>query len=382
MEKYDIFLEDQLSFDNNLYRLPTNITNIDALIGPAASRQDRLNTASLGADGETVIALQSIAFDVRIDSNRFDRNTNLNNTSGLAKLDWDWRIGSLLSGDVGANYTRTLAGFASTGYFGRDLVSRSEYFGDARYQIGPRWAVFGGISATDTSNSAPIESVNNQRTKAGDIGAELAGSVDKSFGFEYQFHDGHYADTETTLNGEPFDRDYRDNLTQLYLKYLVTEKTMVTASAGYLKRNYPNSNGIGAFSGNIWSATAEWQATDKSKLAFSASRNLQANFDAVSNYFVSQGGSITPTWIASEKLTLTSTFAWYDQNYIASSPSAIALGSRHDKLNYEELSAVYAPISALIFNLSYRNEQRQSNQPIFRYRDNLAIVGVIFKFLL
>ena len=378
VNKFDIFVADQISYDSNLYRLPANAAQLG--LTPVAARSDEINLASLGVEGQWITGLQSLQFSAHADDNRFDRNKDLNNTSGGARLLLDWRVGSAFAGDAGIDYSRYLAGFASTGFLGRDLVGRADYFADARYQIGPRWSVFGGIEGADTTNTAAAVQGNDGRTTSGKGGVELATSANDAFGLEYRYVDGHYTQSQAFLNGLLFSRDYQDNSARGYLKYVLTQKTSLDGSVGYLKRTYLDSS-VGAFAGNIWSFSLQWQATEKTQVTLLASRDLQAYLDALSNYFVSQGFTLSSTWIPTEKITLKSTVGWHDQNYIGSSPVAIALGPRHDKVDSQQVDLIYAATHNLDLDFACRHEERESNQEIFKYNDTLVTASVKYRFL-
>ena len=49
------YVEDQYTYDNNLFRLPNDVTNLQAQIGPNASRQDRLNSGTIGGFGQWLV---------------------------------------------------------------------------------------------------------------------------------------------------------------------------------------------------------------------------------------------------------------------------------------------------------------------------------------
>jgi hypothetical protein len=377
---FDVFVADQMMYDSNLYRLPPDITDITALVGPNATRADRINTTSLGADGIWSVGRQRFDANLRVDDNWFSGNDSLNNTSGTGKMVWTWRVGSLLSGQLGGDYARSLAGFAYTGYLGRDLVDISDYFGSARYQLGPHWAAFGGIIEADSSHSALLVQVNDLRTKSGNAGVEYATDVNNSFGWEYRYTNGAYPQDYILLNATSVDRNYKDESTRFLLKYALTEKTLLNASAGYLKRDYLNTTAIAAFSGDIWRFSVLWQPSAKTQLEMAAWHDLEAYLYSQSDYFVSKAGRISSTWVATERLTFSLALTLGDQDYIGSSLSALTLGSRHDKITSEQTSIVYTPKRALSIKFSYRYEQRTSNQPQFKYDDNLVTAGLTYKF--
>jgi len=95
------------------------------------------------------------------------------------------------------------------------------------------------------------------------------------------------------ISGSPFNRDYNEDTVSVLAKYLLSDKTQINASAGYLKRNYTNET-TGAFSGDIWRLSLQWQATEKTQISFAVWRDLEAYLASQSNYFVSTGGSISP----------------------------------------------------------------------------------------
>jgi exopolysaccharide biosynthesis operon protein EpsL len=374
----DVFAEDQESYDNNLYRL-NNATDVTALIGPNASREDHINTVSAGLDGQWTPGRQVVTLDLRADDNLYAQNNDLNNVSTSDKVIWNWSVGSLLSGQAGADFTRSLAGFVNSTVYSRNIVDQAEYFGGARYQIGPRWAIFGGIIQTNTSLSALASKGDDSDRKSVEGGAEYATSALNSFGFEYRYTDASYPNT-TVANGAASFPNYREDRERLFIKYGFSDKTQLNASAGYLTRDYPNHS-VGAFSGDIWRASVQWQPRDRTQIVFGGWRELHAYLTADSDYYVSNGFSASPVWLVSEKINISIQLSSEKQNYVASST---AVGpTRQDKLVAEQAVLAYAPAKFLTVNLSVRHEQRSSNaanEPNFSYDDTLASVGITAKF--
>ncbi len=376
---FNVFAADQESFDNNLYRLPTSVTDVSAAVGPNASREDHINTASAGLDGQWDLGRQIVALDLRADDNRYASNTDLNHVSGSDKAIWNWAVGSALSGQVGADYTRSIASFVNTNVYTRNLVDQWEYFGGGRYQVGPRWAIFGGVLQTDTRLSAVASKPNDNNQKSVEAGTEYATGMQDSFGMEYRYTDATYPNTLLTGAVSP---NYNEDRARLFLKYAISDKTLIDASAGYLKRDYP-SHAIGEFSGDIWRASLQWQPRDKTQILAVAWRELHAYLTAESDYYVSNGVSISPIWFASEKVNLSLLFSSEKQDYLGSTPGVAIAGSRHDKVFAEQANLGYTPARYVTVNFSLRHEQRSTNEgqfAQFAYNDTLATIGVTAKF--
>src|SRR5258707_935479 len=147
---------DTFTYDNNIYRLPTGVTDLTVLpgIGRNPSRHDSIESVTGALDGEWLTgARQSVDVGLRADYNRFFKNTDLNNVSSTDRAAWNWGLGDALSGRVGADYTRLFGGYSNVQVYSRDIVSRSEAFASLRYQVGPRWGIFGGLLGSTYSVS-------------------------------------------------------------------------------------------------------------------------------------------------------------------------------------------------------------------------------------
>jgi hypothetical protein len=374
---FDVFAADQESFDNNLYRLPSG-SDVASVVGPNASREDHINTSSVGLDGQWTPGRQFISLNLRADDNRYARNTDLNNISGRDSLEWNWVVGDLLSGLVGADYNRYLASFVNTSVYTLNMVDQTEYFGGARYQIGPRWAVFGGILQTNTSLTAVASKVNDNDVKSAELGMEYATGVQNSVGWEYRHTNASYPNTSASA-GTVFYPNFTEDRARLFVKYTISDKTQIDASAGFLKRDY-SSHAIGAFSGDVWRASLQWQPRDKLQFLAVAWRELHAYLTADTDYFVSNGASISPVWIASEKINVSFLLSKEKQNYIGSDSGTPGGGTRQDNITAEVASITYTPVRYLILNSSIRHEQHASNEAQFEFTDTLILVGVTVKF--
>src|SRR6202040_1757808 len=155
---------DTFTYDNNIYRLPARVTDLTVLpgIGRHPSKQDDMETVTGALDAQWLTgARQSVDLGVRADYNKFFRNTDLDNVSTNDHVAWNWGLGGALSGRVGADYTRLLGGFSNIQVYSRDIVNRSDAYASMRYQVGPRWGIFGGLLGTNYSVTNAQANFNN-----------------------------------------------------------------------------------------------------------------------------------------------------------------------------------------------------------------------------
>jgi Putative beta-barrel porin 2 len=373
---YTLFAAEQLSYDDNLYRLPAT-ANLAELVGAGASRQELIDTVSLGTDVHWYDANQAVSLHGRADDDRFLDNEPLSNFSGQGDLTWDWRLGEKLSGQAGAQYFRALTSFASTDYYARDMVDRVDYFAGARYGLGPRFTFFGGIDGADTSLSALPERIYDFRSKAGNGGVEYASASGNTVSVEYRYTDARFP-TLFVLNGAPFNSDYDEDIALVTVKYALSAATQFEASAGYLRRGYPYSE-FAAFSGGIGRAALQWQPTDALQVVLKGWHELRAYVDSESDYFISNGGSIEPEWKATPAMTLSLALSYENHDYIGSSPSALTYASRHDTITTQQARLTYDPAPFLTATLTYQYARRDSNRPTLDFDDNVVTANVTFK---
>ncbi|HLW25817.1 MAG TPA: hypothetical protein VKT22_15790 [Steroidobacteraceae bacterium] len=386
-DTYQFYLSDQETYDSNLYRLPSDTPASGTVAIPNPSKSDYYNTASAGANGQLVRGRQIFDLDLRADENRFAHNTLLDNFAYSGDLLWNWRASGYFSGTAGVIYNHALAGFDETRYLGKDLVNSATYNGSARYQVGPRWAVYGNVSDLNITHSAEAAHLQNYKYESGTAGAEFATDLNDSIALEYHYANGKYpSGTLNSENGVTFSPDFHDQLAQIVIKYATSDKTQLTGNLGYIQRTYPNTD-FGSFKGAQGRVTLNWQATEKTQLIAAVWRELHAYLVSEADYFISTGGSLTPTWAATSKIRLSLLLAYENQKYIPESSAVLApttpvvppSGNLTAKLKTAGGELDWTPRDNWIVKLSIHYQDRSSNQPLYTFNDDLATVGVLYK---
>jgi hypothetical protein len=373
---FNLWVGDEETYDTNLFRVPPGTVGVPDAAFAHASQSDTVTTPAVGGEGKWDVDRQQFDAKFVVDDTRFAHNDALNYVGADGAATWNWLAGPYLSGQVGVVYDRTLAGFGQTRFSGFDLVTSLQEFASGRYQVGPHWAVYGGVGGSYSDHSVEQLQYNDFHNKSGTVGVQYANNASDTYAFEYKYVDVTFKQ-DANLASQGY--NYNEDTAKFLAHYELTDKTWIEGYGGYIRRDYPGVS-VGAYSGGMGRAAVTYNWTDKTQIIVTGWRELHAYIDAESNYFVAQGGSIGPTWNATEKLSFVLLASFENQDYINSS-TAILGAPRHDKVDGEQVTVRYSPRDALSFNVFYRHEKRESNEYEFSYDDNLVSAGVTFRFL-
>jgi exopolysaccharide biosynthesis operon protein EpsL len=360
---------EQLIYDDNLYRLSTTLLATPGVLGPGRNTTDYVNSLSAGTSGRWTLGRQGVEFALQVEDDQYAHNSSLNHTSGAGNLIWTWRAADRVSGRLGTTYTRTLAAFANTLFYSKDLVGAATYFADGRLEVAQRWALVGGAKEQQISHQNPLRRIDNYREDSGNAGVEYKTASENVVGLDYRYTRGRF-NALTALNGAPFNRNYNEDTVSMRVNYALTAKTSAQGDIGILHRSYPNGT-VGNVSGDVWHLALQWQPGVKTQLKLSGYRELRAYIDAQSNYFIATGVKLAPTWAPTARIALSLQGSWEDERFIGSTPSTIAV-PRRDKAETASANITYTLLRSLQITAAYNLERRSSNQANLAYHDNVA----------
>jgi hypothetical protein len=369
-------LGERLTREDNLYRLPAVIDPQD-LLGPAARREDVVNSTSAALAGHWAQGEQELALDTSVAANRFADNAHLDNTSGRGALDWNWRFGSRWSGQAGGRRERMLAGFANASSLERDLVDTTTYHLDTRFAAGARWRALASARESSASHDNAARVRDDVEIESRAVGLEYHTPREDGLGIEVRRARATFP-AQPFLLGQGSASDYEERGASLNLYYVLTDKALFKASAGRVEREYALAP-RGDFSGNVWSAELQWSPTESTQIAFKRWRELKAHLDAESDHFVSTGEGIVATWLPIDKIALSLQVARDEQRYIGADVDEL-VEPRHDTPTSGSFRFTYTPRERASFEVSYRQETRESNRFRFDYDAASVTLGGELRF--
>ena len=367
----DVTLGARELYDDNLYRRPDST-------GSQSGREEYIRRLSAGLDGKWQWSRQQLLLDLLAMNNAYERNDQLDNTSGRARTEWKWRAGGAWSGALGGDFSRALASFSATQFRGKDLLDVTGTFASLAFRPGPRWTLKAAGRRASTEHGAEARRYDNFRTDSLTTGLYFQTAAETEIGISARRTEGHF-DISVDVAGQLFDRSYEDEVTSLELNQNFSPRTHLELSVGHLRRKY-DDEALAEFNrssvdGTIGELLLQWQAAKKIELTLSGWRRLRAYLDAESEYFISKGFSIAPSWKPTEKISVALELAYETQAYLGTSVSP-QYGAREDRVHSGRLEIGYSPLRKLRFDLTGNNENRESNRSALAFDSQVASVGV------
>jgi hypothetical protein len=367
----------RLTREDNLYRLPTGIEAQD-LLGAEARSDDLVNSTSVALAGRWVHDDQEVVLDAAAAANRFADNGNLDNTSGSALLDWNWRLGSRWSGKTGGRRERALASFANTLSLDKDLLDTTSYHVDTRFAAGARWSALASARESTTSHDSEARRRDDVEIRSGAVGLEYRTPRENHLGLEYRQTRAEYP-AQALVLGTGSASDYEERGANATLGYVLTDKVLLKASVGHVERTYELAS-RGDFSGEVWSAGLTWLPTESTQIALRRYRELKAHLDVESDHFVATGESVVATWMPIEKIGLSLQLSREEQRYIGAADDVLVGPARYDTPLLGSVRFTYTPGERTSLEVAYRDETRDSNRPRFDYDAAAVSIAGEFRF--
>lgn len=359
------FISESLTYDNNLFRISE-----DRQLGSQLKTGDFINNASVGGRIHKALSRQIFDLDLQVDDNRYAANKQLDNVSTKDSAVWRWQVGHGWSGKLGADYSRSLAGFANTQFFSLDLLDRPEYYFDIRYQLNSNFRFDAGWRKSDTTHSAATRQSQNIESQTSHGGVTFSTSRGNSLSVEYAHTDARFPLRQLSFGVGAVDIAYQENLARVLFKYDYSPKLHFEGQAGYLIRSHPNLPQTD-YQGEIWRIGMDWAPTAKTLVAVSTWHELAAFSELASNYYISEGVSFTPSWSITNKIVLSGQARIETQDHS---------GVRKDKLFSSQVGVSYTPVHCAELNLAYQFYQRDSDRQFYSYVGDSVTATVRLKF--
>ena len=357
-----------LVHDSNLFRLPDDLN----------PTSDTTRVLGLGLKLDKTISRQRLIGDLSVNDAKYNRNSNLDHVGGDGRLAWMWQVGNYWSGEASYRKQRTLAGFADFRLNVKDLIDNETYRLSGGYQFHPRWRVAADFSDQDVTHSADLRRTFDYMSKATGLSLTYRTPAANTAGLQLRRTERDYPNRQT-VGVVAFDNSHTEDRIEATAVWWPTGLLRLDGKVGYVDLHHDLLSARD-FSGVIWRAIATWEATGKTRIAVTASRDVRLYEDLATSFIVVNAFGVTPTYAISSKVIVHGDFSYEDREYRGNPGFVVASFLREDKVRLARLGVTYTPIRNIDLILSYEVGDRRSNvfTSNFDYRTWLGTLRIGF----
>ena len=340
--------------DSNVLRQPT-------------ATADNIVTGLVGLKFDKRYGLQRFRGDVEFDAFKFQDQSSLDYNTLNYNAAWDWSVTPRVHGVISADRKQYRETFADvlTGVNRVGRRTERNEVAEGIYELGAAWRVLAGVAHNSSKSTQPgswdaSPSVNSAHVG---VGYELASGA--SITGRFRRGDGEYTDPSAAAAAG----DFRDNETSVLVKWPITTKTAVEATAGHLSRKHSGAPQRDV-SGVVGHAPGSWERTGKTRLLAGVAHNLSATGLATGGHVESNQFWIAPVWKPTVHTAVNLRYdhtkrTWEDV------PGGSPDFGRNEKVQAVQLGVDWEPRPAYSVGAYVRNERLKSSLFFSGYRANI-----------
>jgi exopolysaccharide biosynthesis operon protein EpsL len=367
-----------VAYDDNVFRLPANEPVLPS--SGSTKRSDTIFTLNAGAAVNKDISRQNFELGANIIQRLYTEHDEFDVTLFNFGATWNWRVGNQWGGEIGYTQNQYPNAFLEVSSFTPNKRTVGIPTASIGYQFHPSWEVRGQYQFVDITNSA-------ERFKLSDLEQSVyqgALRYRTQFGnvvdLYYKYTDGKRPNVVVDLAGTG--QFTQDDFGLGVVRWELSGRSRFSGFLAYTNRSYelaPERD----FSGPTWNLTYVYLPTGTTSVSLSLYRLIGAFTDVTTNYIVTTGVTLTPTWQATSRLALGLNAFYQDRDYKGRPGILTDLAGedqRNDDLYSVGINATYAILRSLKGTLYYTWTERDSNVERRNFRDNIVGAGLEWSF--
>ncbi|MDR5172652.1 outer membrane beta-barrel protein [Methylobacillus flagellatus] len=338
------------------------------------------DTSVIGKAGIIIdkdISLQNFYAHFGVTENKYNKNSELNNTGKEIVARWNWAMGTKLNGRLEYYKNEAMLPFAD--FRGVDLnmrIQERKSF-DANWRFHSSWRARYGAQRQDVDYDSSSLNAASFQEDSHQLGVDYLAESGSKVGLVYTHARGtRPVDRPAFFPGIGtvfVNNDYTQQSLKADIRWLYSAKTRLEFLGGYVNRKH-DSFSQRDFSGFNAHANGFWSVTDKTSFRAGAWRDANAISIVTSSYVIDSGASASVSYSATSKVILTSS-ARYQQLKFEGDITGLDQG-RTDKNKVLSLGVTYNPLDSLSFTTSVSRNLRDSTSQLLNYNSSsISLTG-------
>lgn len=312
--------------------------------------------AGVGLSADRRFGLQRLRADLEANTYRYNNHSDLDYNIFNYALAWDWSLTPRFHGVLGANQQQyrevQLDPVSLANQVGR-RSDRSQIL-QGVYELGAAWRLTGDVSRTESTTSLGTTWNGDPTITSGRVGVGYEFASGSSVYGRYRHGTGSYENATASGGG-----DFKEDETDVVLKWPATGKTSLDARLGHLSRKH-DQNTQRDFSGMVGAAVVNWAVTGKTSIAGGLSRDLSATGDSIGGSVTTDRVFIGPIWRVTPLVAVNLRYDHINRSW-DDIPAGGFNAGRSESANILSASVEWQPLRWMSVSGYVRGERQSSN---------------------
>jgi hypothetical protein len=362
-----------LAYDSNFLRLSNYVTPQQFGVN---SKGSFIENVMAGLNMDWAISQQHLIIQAQVNQNWFSTFGMLDYLGYKTLAQWNWQVGSLFKGQVGYSNDYSMGSYAQLNALIANTYTTEKYFANGTYNILLDWYLTGSFARNSLSYSQLSRQVSNRNENVAQVKLDYQGILDTQLGLDVSLSNGYYPD-RTAATASIYGNNYNRYIYNLNWSWQYSVKTRFYGEVGYTQFTIPDA-GVYNFSGFTGNLGLNWEATSKVQFMLNGWRRLSQYDTVQSSFILTQGIRITPTWLATPKITLGIPISYQQLDYLGQPPGATF--TETDKLTDIGINLSYQLTHNVEVSSYYQFESRSSNLLTRNYKDETLGINMQVEF--
>lgn len=329
-----------------------------------------------GVNADYYLSRQKFSVNATATESQFQKNGNLDNIAYNARGVMNWVIGSDWEGDLAAAYTQSLGSFADTRINAKNIRTTESFSGSAMYRMYYDWKLRGAITQTILENGAVAFQAGNRNDLIYEFGTRYYSKGGDNFlGLNFKTTDGQFPNREFVPGLSRVNSSFLQYDLQGTVDWRYSGETKISGAVGWTNRLHSEVSERN-FAGLTGRIAVSYSLSGRTTINAAVRRDVGALEDVTSNFVLTQGFSIGPTYALTGKMSLTANYD-YNQRKFLGDPGFIVSGipARVDDIQTLSINLGYAATRNGSVNVSLSQSMRGSNRPFSDYNATTLTVS-------
>lgn len=359
----------ELLYDSNFFKLDKNLDPDSAIKG------EFVKTINAGLAIDWTVSQQQFLIEADINQNWFQTFDELDYFGWDVGAQWNWQIGSDWNGKFAYSNKQTLGSYNQINVAISNIYNYAKYKASIGYLFHPSGRIRLAFFRTEIKFQAEGRQVSNLTENNAEFNLELLSPTGSKLGVRVLATDGDYPNRQFTEGGF-LDQGYLRMDYAITYKWLWSTKTKIYGRAGYTQQDYDNlsSRNFGDFTAQL---NVSWKPTKKVFILLSLWREIRQTENIQSNFNLSQGVLLNPSWDISPNIQMSSSISYEVQDYQELVGTDF---ERTDNIGKFEYNFIYKPFQYTTFDIMLGYERKHSNRQFRSFDSFTAGLNMLVNF--